>query len=407
MTISHSRLCRTGIFLVVAGLLPSAVSAAAASAPTADTAARIRAIVDGAIRPLMAAHDVPGMAVAVTIDGRPYYFNYGLASREQNTPMPVTEVTLFELGSVSKMLTTTLASYAQVTGKLSLDDHPGKYMPQLKGSAIDKATLMHLGTYSPGGLPLQFPDGVTDDTMVNYFQTLKPDAAPGAQRRYSNPSLGLLGHVTALAMKRDFADALEKELFPKLGMTQTFVRTPHSAMKHQAWGYDKANKAIRMNPGVFAAQAYGVRSGSADVLRFVQANLEPARLDKQLRRTVEATQVGYFKVGQMVQGFGWEQYPYPVALDQLLSGNSYDMILEPQSATRIEAPKSNSLGTLFNKTGSTSGFGNYVMFVPEKKIGIVMLANKNYPIPVRVRTAYAILEQLAPSSAKAASIKPQ
>lgn len=372
--------------ILLSCLLPIASAAA-------DDTARIRGIVDGAIKPLMAAHNVPGMAVAVTIDGRPYYFNYGVASREKNTP--VTETTLFELGSVSKMLTTTLASYAQVKGKLSLDDHPGKYMPQLKGSAIDKATLMHLGTYSAGGLPLQFPDGVTDDGMVSYFQTWKSDAAPGTQRRYSNPSIGLMGHLTALALKRNFADAMEQELFPKLGMTQSYVRVPDSAMQHYAWGYDKSDKAVRVNPGVFAAEAYGVKSSSSDMLRFVQANIEPARLDKAMQRAVVGTQVGYMRVGEMVQGFGWEQYPYPVALDRLLSGNSSKIIMEANAATRIDPPRAAFSGTLFNKTGSMNGFGNYVLFVPERKVGIVMLANKNYPIPMRVKTAYAILEQLA------------
>jgi beta-lactamase class C len=54
--------------------------------------------------------------------------------------------------------------------------------------------------------------------------------------------------------------------------------------------------------------------------------------------------------------------------------------------------------TLFNKTGSTSGFGAYAVFVPAQRIGIVMLANKNYPIAARVSAAHAVLDQLSPNA---------
>ena len=47
--------------------------------------------------------------------------------------------------------------------------------------------------------------------MLAYFKQWKADAAPGTQRRYSNPSLGLFGHVAALSMGTGYADAMEAE----------------------------------------------------------------------------------------------------------------------------------------------------------------------------------------------------
>jgi beta-lactamase class C len=359
--------------------------------------ATIRAIVDKAIRPHMAEYDVPGMAVAITVDGQPFFFNYGVASKDKNTP--VSENTLFELGSVSKTFTATLACYAQVFGKLSFDDHPAKYMSTLRESAIDEASLLDLGTYAAGGLPLQFPDDVSnDDQMLAYFRKWKSDAAPGNQRRYSNPSIGLLGHITALALKADFGDAVEQQLFPGLGLKHSYIRVPEKAMLNYAWGYDKANKPVRVGPGVFDAEAYGVKSTSSDMIRFVRANIEPNGLAGIFRGAVEGTHIGFFQVGGMVQGLGWEQYPYPVTLERLLAGNSDAMIYESNPAKKLSPPQVAPRATLFDKTGSTRGFGAYVAFVPEKEIGIVMLANKNYPIPARVTAAHAILDQLAPTT---------
>jgi beta-lactamase class C len=381
----------TGILAVtVFCLFPGASRAA-------DAPAEIGAAVDRAARPLLEEHGAPGVAVAVTVDGRRYFFSYGVAAKDTNTP--VTEDTLFEIGSVSKTVTATLATYAQALGKLSLDDNPGQYLPQLRDSALDKASLLHLGTYTAGGLPLQFPDTVSNNAeMATYFQNWTPAAQPGTQRRYSNPSIGLLGHIAALAMGGDFADLVETELFPKLGLSRSYIRVPEAERARYAWGTNKNGKAVRVTPAVLDAEAYGVKTSAADLIRFVEANIRPDTLEPAPRQAVEDTHIGYFKVGEMVQGLGWEQYPWPVTLEQLLAGNSSDMSMKPNAATPLTPPSISTEPTLFNKTGSTGGFGAYVAFVPVDKIGIVLLANKNVPIPARITAAHAVLEQLAPES---------
>lgn len=355
--------------------------------------AKLTATVDSAFRPLLQAHDVPGMAVAVTVDGKQYVFSYGVASRESNAP--VTKDTLFEIGSINKTFTAMLAAYAQALGKLSLDDHPGKYMTALRGSATDKASLLNLATFTAGGLPLHFPASVTDEaSMVAFFRQWKPAAAPGTLRRYSNPSIGLLGRVTATAMDRKFADLVEGELLPKLGLSRSYIRIPRAEMGNFAWGY-KAGKPTRGMPAVLDEEAYGLKSSAADMIRFVEVNIRPDTLEPPLRQAVATTHMGYFRTGEMVQGLGWERYPYPTTLKQLLAGNSEEIVMKPNPTTQLTPPLNASQPTLFNKTGSTNGFGAYAVFVPAKRIGLVMLANRNFPVPARLAAAHAVLEQLA------------
>jgi beta-lactamase class C len=355
---------------------------------------QIETVVNAAVRPVMQAQAVAGIAVAVTVNGKPHYFNYGVASKE--SAQPVTENTLFEIGSVSKTFTATLAAYAQATGKLSLSDKASSVLPDLRGSAFDNISVLQLGTYSAGGLPLQFPDAAdAPDKMLGYFQQWKPTYAAGTHRLYSNPSLGLFGYLAAQSMGAPFDDLMEKTLLPKLGLKHTYLTVPQAQMGLYAQGYNKEDKPVRVGPGALDSEAYGVKTSAADLIRYVEANMKPARLEDPLQRAIAATHTGYYKVGDMTQGLGWEFYPYPVSLDKLLAGNSTQMAMEAHEVQWLTPPQPQPESVLINKTGSTGGFGAYVAYVPSKDIGIVILANKNYPNPERIKIAHTILSALA------------
>jgi beta-lactamase class C len=214
-------------FFVAACMLPIALHA--------QDATTVRSAVDRAILPLMKEHDVPGLAVGVTAGGKQHLFYFGVTSKD--TGAPVNADTLFEIGSISKMFTATLAGFAQAQGKLTLTDHPGRYMPALRGSALDKASLINLGTYS-AGLPLHLPNAIKTFAEAEAFmQNLKIKAGPGAVRLYSNPSIGLVGHIAALAMQGNFPDLMETQLLPKLGVSGCFIRIPSSRAQDYAQGY--------------------------------------------------------------------------------------------------------------------------------------------------------------------------
>jgi beta-lactamase class C len=355
---------------------------------------RLKPVVDAAIQPVMAKYHIAGMAIGVISEGQPHVFNYGVASRE--TGKPVAQNTLFEVGSVSKTLTATLASYAEINGDLSLSDPTAKYLPSLRGTPFGNVSLLNLGTHTPGGLPLQVPDDIHDnDQLMQYFSAWKPTYAPGTYRTYANPGIGTLGLIAAKSMKQEFTPLMEQRVFPALGMKNTFIDVPAARMADYAQGYKKDDSPIRVAPGVLSAEAYGVKTTAADMLRFVAANMDLIRVDGKFQRAITATHTGYFKAGVLTQDLIWEQYPYPVALNTLLEGNGPAMVLNATPAVEIKPPQAPAQDVWINKTGSTNGFGAYVAFVPEKRIGIVMLANKNLPNEDRVKVAYQILTELA------------
>ncbi|CAK1898481.1 Beta-lactamase [Vibrio crassostreae] len=353
---------------------------------------QLKSVVDECAKGLMNEYDIPGLAVAVTIDGKRYFYNYGFADESKGSL--VTNDTIFELGSISKTFAATFTGYAQEKGKLNMDDKVKDYIPELENSVLGNTKLVHVATYTAGGLPLQFPSEVTNDAeMMKYYKAWQPEYEAGTKRKYSNPSIGLFGYIGALSMKSDYTEMMETVILPELGMTNTFVDVPKDKLNNYAFGYSSEGKPVRVNPGMLDAQAYGIKSTSLDMLQYIEANMGQAQLNTDIENALERTHTKYFDTDTFTQAVGWEGYDYPVSLSQLLKGNSSDVIL---NAKPVQASESGTLGrdVWYNKTGSTGGFGAYVAYVPSEKIGIVILANKNYPNAERVEAAYNIISSV-------------
>ncbi|MCE6000786.1 ADC family extended-spectrum class C beta-lactamase [Acinetobacter pittii] len=350
----------------------------------------IKKLVDQNFKPLLDKYDVPGMAVGVIQNNKKYEMYYGLQSVQDKKA--VNSSTIFELGSVSKLFTATAGGYAKNKGKISFDDTPGKYWKELKNTPIDQVNLLQLATYTSGNLALQFPDEVqTDQQVLTFFKDWKPKNPIGEYRQYSNPSIGLFGKVVALSMNKPFDQVLEKTIFPGLGLKHSYVNVPKTQMQNYAFGYNQENQPIRVNPGPLDAPAYGVKSTLPDMLSFINANLNPLKYPKDIQRSIYETHKGFYQVGTMYQALGWEEFSYPAPLQTLLDSNSEQIVMKPNKVTAISKEPSVKM---FHKTGSTNGFGTYVVFIPKENIGLVMLTNKRIPNEERIKAAYAVLNAI-------------
>ena len=350
----------------------------------------IETAVNQSFQPLMAKYGVPGMAIGVIYKGKIYEQYYGLQSQVDHKD--VDSQTLFELGSVSKIFTATAGTYAKTQGKLSLDDHPSQHWPALKNSEIDKVNLLELVTYTSGNLPLQFPDHVKTDTQIlEYFQNWHIKNPIGQYRQYSNPSIGLFGELTARSMKVPFSSLLEQVIFPSLHLKHTYVNVPEEQIEHYAFGHDQKNNLIRVNPGAFDAQAYGVKSTLPDMLSFLNSNLDVEKNSSKIKTAILETHKGYFKLGNMTQALGWETFSYPTTLEILQESNSESVVMQSNPVIK---DISQSKSKVFHKTGSTNGFGTYVLFIPEKGFGLVMLMNKRIPNEERIKAAYNVFNTI-------------
>ncbi|RQH02187.1 beta-lactamase [Paraburkholderia dinghuensis] len=388
----HVAMATFTVCLIAPAVAAGVVAGDRTSRATPDRRTEIRHVVDAAIQPLMREYGIPGAAVGVTVDGRSYVFDYGVASKE--TGKPVNGDTLFELGSVSKTFTATLASWASEEGKLSFADPVAHHWPALDGTPFGAVTLLQLGTHTPGGMPLQVPDEIHGESdLLAYLKAWRPAYPPGTERTYSNVSVGTLGLVTAKVLEKPFPDLMEQRLFPALHLSQSYIVVPPARMGDYAQGYTKNGEPVRMKGDVLSSESYGVRATAADVLRFVEVNLGVRGVEPGLRQAISATHIGYFRAGPMTQDLIWEQYAWPVTLDTLLDGNAPKAI-DPTPSAKIDPPLAPSDATWINKTGSTNGFGSYVAFVPARRIGIVILSNRNYPIAARVTAAYKIFTAL-------------
>lgn len=197
----------------------------------------------------------------------------------------------FEIGSVSKTMTSTLLAELILQGKGSLDDPLSAWLPE--GTAVPEfegqpILLRHVVTHT-SGLPA-LPSRMGTPNPANPYAALTPDdllaslgdaslsRAPGTQFEYSNFASMVLSLAVARRAGVDFETLLRQRLFEPLGMKGAHVGLARRPEGVRAAGGHTAN-GLPTPAWTFAgdlAGVGGVRATLDDMVRYVQANLDPS-----------------------------------------------------------------------------------------------------------------------------------
>ena len=342
------------LFAVV--LLAFSLESASLHAQTKGLSADKRAQIEKAASSFMAANSVPGISVAVVQDGE-LVWSAGFGMADLENFVPATPFTLFRLGSISKPVTATAILQLSERGKLDLDAELQKYCPAFPKKEWPITTRELLGHL--GGIRHYNPDGMGDipDDSAKHFASMEESlqifasdplvAKPGTKFHYSTYGYTVLGCVLEGAASEKYVDYVKEKVFEPAGMAETQADNFFAVVQHRTRWYHKDKSGVVQNAGVldssYKIPGGGLISSADDMARFeiaIMTNklLKPTTRDLMWtpQKAADGSQNGY--------ALGWgTQKKYGLALVE--------------------------------HTGGQQGTSTSIILVPERRAGIVVLAN--------------------------------
>lgn len=300
--------------------------------------------------------DSVGIVVGVVdAKGRREYFSYG--SKKMHEYDPVDENSVYEIGSISKVFTSTLFADMVLNNEVSLDDPIEKYLPsdvKVPTRNDKKITLEHLATHTSSmpRMPNNFrPKDLTnpyaDYTVQNMYDFLSGHILRrdiGEKYEYSNLGAGLLGHILSLKAQQTYEQLMIERICSVLGMDSTRITLTDDLKQRLAKGHNPRFEVSNWDIPTLAG-AGAIKSTAKDMLTFLAANM--GVIKSKLSDAMDMTHEARADVGKnMKVGLGWH--------------------IQDNENTRI----------LWHN-GGTGGHRSFCGFIKEKKIGVVVLSNMN------------------------------
>ena len=308
--------------------------------------------------------------------------NVGMGDRALK--QPVTNATIYHWGSITKTLTAIAIMQLRDRGKLSLDDHITKYLPELRQihnayGSMDDITLGMLMSHSAGTRDGTWPyaSGKAWEpfeptkweqlvAMMPYQETL---FKPGAKFSYSNPGFVYLARVIEQITGDPWVHYVQKNIWSPLGLTHSYVNaTPYYLAADRSNNYyvkrDSATNGPRVvantrdfDPGVTIPNG-GWNAPMSDLMTYVGFLTNATNGDMKMQQLY----------------------------DVILSRKSLDEMWTAVVPLQAAQPREGSMGLSFflyqfgterviGHTGSQAGFRSYLYFNPRTKRAVISVFN--------------------------------
>jgi CubicO group peptidase (beta-lactamase class C family) len=230
----------------------------------------------------MATYVVPGVAVGVVDADGPRAWGFGVTNVDH--PLPVDPDTVFEIASITKTMTATVATCLAADGRLDLDAPVRRYLPEFRvadATVSRTVTVRDLFTHTAGWFGEYLaPTGQGDDAIAKAVASMATleQVSPVGTFSYNNVSLVVAGRIIEVASGRDYRDAVRELLFQPLGMDHSAFDAADVLYERVAAGHTvRDGKAIRvrnrLSESTSGDPAGGVRSTVSDLLRYARFHL--------------------------------------------------------------------------------------------------------------------------------------
>ena len=240
------------------------------------------------VSPYMKFKNNSGLAIGIYHNGEKHFFEYG--ELEKDKGVKPDQYSLYQIGSLSKVLTGTLLAQMHVQNKLSIYDSVNKFLPSEIPSVRNKkreVQLVDLATHS--ARLIRDPDFESvenfdeDNPFVSYrredlykiLQEPDIDKKLGERYDYSNVGVGMLGLILSDFEKDNFQNTLSKYVLSPIGMDNTTVFVDENN-QNKATSYAKGEKVDDMITNDAMVAAGGIYSCTDDMVKFIENVLKPS-----------------------------------------------------------------------------------------------------------------------------------